>query len=315
MKFGLAALMAGVIMGLANFAPSVGASGAAGVCPSNTSLFGTVREVRGSDLLVQTTSGTGMEHFLINRAIVNSNGLTLHSGVFVGGWGCFTTGRKDFNVSELTLATSAATYPRGARHTQTLTGIVVSAEVPGMIEVQTGRPHGHVDVKTSEASMAKRGDRVTVTGSFNADGSFTAETISFTHPEIQTLTGTVVGIELPSMVEVQTIGPHGRVDVHTSDASAARKGDRITARGTFNADGSFVAASVSFSHTSTQTLTGTIVGVEPPGLIEVQTGRPHGQVDVHTTQAALAKKGEQVTIVGSFNADGSFTANSIVFTR
>src|ERR1700736_4896918 len=97
------------------------AHAANGVCPSGTSLFGTVSAGHGKTLLVKTIGAHGFETIRTDDATIHYNGLTLHPGVFVGAYGCFTPGFGRFDASEITLSSDAADYPN-KRHSETLIG-------------------------------------------------------------------------------------------------------------------------------------------------------------------------------------------------
>ncbi|MDQ6826831.1 MAG: hypothetical protein M3Z14_06495, partial [Candidatus Eremiobacteraeota bacterium] len=123
MRTGLLIALA-LFMGTATFGTAQAALGTRSPhCTSaRTSVYGTITSVEGStfslnatdDLngrYIRTTRADGNLLVRATRARINSDGLTVHPGVFAGIFGCFS-GRNNFIASEVTLATSLRTYPR-----------------------------------------------------------------------------------------------------------------------------------------------------------------------------------------------------------
>jgi hypothetical protein len=159
-----------LLMGLVVPAGSPSANAAVGLCPATTSLYGTVQSVRGNDVLVKTGQH-GYEHFLVQGADLDTNGLRLRPGIFIGAFGCSADNFRTFRAVRATLAYSAATYPSRTRHQQVLTGTVVQLQGSRLL-VQTGEPYGLVHVYKLDTDDVRAGQRISLTGAFNPDGSF-----------------------------------------------------------------------------------------------------------------------------------------------
>lgn len=305
------------------------AEAASGICPSNTTIYGTIREVHGKTLLVKTLGPHGFENIVAEDAKINYNDLTLRPNIFVGAFGCLNPETRKFEASELTLAYDAGTFPTGKRHIETITGVVREIH-KGRILVETGVPHGFVNILTSDTDNIKVGDRVQATGWFNPDADFSASRVqdlttkppvarSGECPDQTGLSGTVREIHGKTLL-VKSVGPHGFVNVLTEDTSVnyngmtLRPGVFVEARGCFTEnDRRFVASRLTLSDTVDSkpgTLTGTVREVHK-GSVLVETGLPHGFVRVMTSDTAGIKVGERVQATGSFNSNGSFTATQV----
>lgn len=137
------------------------------------SLFGTVLSVTPAFFDMQT-QGTddGKVRVYARGARVNSNGLALRRGTFVGAYGCF---RPDgnFRSDELTLSTNANSYTGYRRYVTTLSGVVTEVQ-RGRVLVDTDSRHAHVWVVTNSSPL-RVGERVSFRGSFDpADSAFVA---------------------------------------------------------------------------------------------------------------------------------------------
>jgi len=168
------ALLGAITLATFGGAQSSYAAAAKGVCPSQTSIFGTIETVRGHDIYIRQSGLYGLAHISDAGATRHANGLELQKNVFVGAFGCYSPKDKVFHASEITLASSEAAYAGGAHHTETISGRVVSVS-PGKIQIETGAAHGLVTINTSYA--AKVGDTISASGFFNTDRTFNASSV------------------------------------------------------------------------------------------------------------------------------------------
>lgn len=311
------------------------AQAANGLCPSGSSLFGTVDRVEGKTLLVKTTGTHGFERITIAGATVHSNNLTLHPGVFVGAYGCFTDDYKSFKASQITLSYDASTYPETRRDIETLTGVVRSVS-DGRFMTETGKPHGFVEILTSETAGVKPNARIQAVGSFNPNGTFSAsrvENLSEPPPPVAhrglcpsgtSLFGTVREIHGKTLL-VKTIGSHGFENITTDDAIVhannltLHPGVFVGAFGCYTAGfDSFKASVITLSYDAgtypnerhTETIAGRVHSLDE-GKLLVETGMPHGYVNVLGAATAGAKVGSYIEVTGSFNPDGTFAATRV----
>ena len=134
------------------------------VGPCQVSLFGTITQVwsNGVEFTLQTTGPIGSIHVYDNGALMHRDGLSIQDGTYAGVYGCFLNHEERFHANEVTLATSAATYPVQAR--VVATGVIDDVAA-GWIGVRT-RYYGHVHVITNQTGFA-RGQRVSIQGRYN----------------------------------------------------------------------------------------------------------------------------------------------------
>ncbi len=134
------------------------------VGPCEVSLFGTITQVWNNNVefTLQTTGPIGSIHVYDNEALMHRNGLTIQNGTYAGVYGCFLNHEERFHANEVTLSTSAATYP-GRPHI--LARGTIDDIGPGWIGVLT-RYYGHVHVRTTQNGFV-RGQRVSIEGRYN----------------------------------------------------------------------------------------------------------------------------------------------------
>lgn len=141
------------------------AVGSADLDTCHVSLFGTISQVRSSNafMLNPLRSSLGSVYVDTRSARINTNGLSVHPGVFAGLYGCVEQDGRVFKPNQITLATSESTYA-SANHVVALTGTIDEVG-RGWVGVRT-RYNGHIHVYTSQTGL-RSGERVSVRGPFN----------------------------------------------------------------------------------------------------------------------------------------------------
>lgn len=158
------------------------AASAQGACPvRETSIFGTVRAVGANEFTLQTNSRMGDIHVFTRGARMHANGVSLQPGVFAGVYGCLTPGDYSFRASQVTLASSASTYPStgGVRYESHDTWIQgrVDAVAPGRVLIDSG--HGHGDTWIRTTAPLRKGQLIQAVGHFTPfDRLFIANSVT-----------------------------------------------------------------------------------------------------------------------------------------
>ncbi|MDP9023826.1 MAG: hypothetical protein M3N13_00440, partial [Candidatus Eremiobacteraeota bacterium] len=164
---------------LISIAPAV-ASAADTFCPTRSSVYGTVASVKGDTMTIQTHKEEGFVPVRFRGADINYRGLALRPGVYVGVFGCMVQRDRYFAGEQLTLATSAETYP--GRH-DTDAGMTtiegrIDAVRGGRVLIDSNQGHGNVWVQTNRDDL-RAGQLVRAHGRFTDDNrSFVADTIT-----------------------------------------------------------------------------------------------------------------------------------------
>lgn len=124
-------------------------------CPvRETSIFGTIRDADPNMVTLETNSRMGSIHVFTHGARVYANGLTIRPGVFAGIYGCLAPADRSFKASEITLATSAETYPRMHLTTgDTWISGRIDVVAPGRVQIDSGGGHGETWVQTSQQGL------------------------------------------------------------------------------------------------------------------------------------------------------------------
>lgn len=145
-------------------------------CPAQISIFGSVDDVRGDVMTVNTTSNIGHVHVLMHRPSMDAHGLALRPGVFAGVYGCLEHGGRTFDAEAVTLARSATAYANYQRPYREYGGSVVAMN-GSRIEIRTGG--GTLWVTTSQRGFS-RGQRVRVRGYYDPyTGTFVGSRVEF----------------------------------------------------------------------------------------------------------------------------------------
>lgn len=148
-------------------------------CPvRETSIFGTVQDVDANVFTLQTNSRMGYIHVFTRSAHMHDNGLTLRSGVFAGVYGCLAPQDRSFRATEVTLASSAETYPRmHLNHGDTWVQGRIDVVAPGRVRIDSGSGHGDLWVQTAQQGLYS-GQLIQAVGHFTpGDREFVSDRI------------------------------------------------------------------------------------------------------------------------------------------
>lgn len=132
-------------------------------CPQQISIFGAVDSVNGNEMTVNTTSNIGHIHVIMNRPTMNTHGLQLRPGVFVGVYGCLQQGGRAFDADEVTLAPSSNAYNNYERPERIYQGRITQVGNGGIRIAVSG---GTLWVQTSAGGF-RNGQNVHVRGYFD----------------------------------------------------------------------------------------------------------------------------------------------------
>ncbi len=112
-----------------------------------------------------------------DQDVRNVGGIRLRPGVYAGVWGCLPPGSRDFISEEVTISSSAATYPAQYRY-------AAEKIIYGRIDrVAQGRILVHATARrdtwvyTNESGF-ERGQTVEVAGHFDSNGTFVASRVT-----------------------------------------------------------------------------------------------------------------------------------------
>ncbi|HET7814224.1 MAG TPA: hypothetical protein VFL13_07605 [Candidatus Baltobacteraceae bacterium] len=259
---GIAALAVPAAASAAPLSQQVAQSGACHV-----SLTGTVTQVISNTEFSMRVDNrrVGSIHVYDSSARVNTRGANLAVGTYVGAYGCFSTGMRSFNASEVTLAPSQAAYQQSLNSNGTaetianqgtvgpchvsLFGTVTQVWNNGVeFTLQTTGRIGNIHVYDKGARMNANGLNIQngvytgVYGCFiKSQGAFHANEVtlaqnassyaSLYHPAI-TVTGLVDEVG-NGWIGVRT-RYYGHVHVTTTQTNI-RSGENVSIQGTYNA--------------------------------------------------------------------------------
>jgi hypothetical protein len=146
-------------------------------CAQQTSIFGTVVETNANEITVHTSeSRMGDIHVYTRGARVNSNGLVLQNGVYVGVYGCLAPNNSSFRAEEVTLARDANSYNGYHRRATVITGRIDQVETNRFL-VDSNNGHGDVWIYSVRRDL-RTGELVRVTGTFDPrQSAFVASTV------------------------------------------------------------------------------------------------------------------------------------------
>ena len=211
------------------------------MCPNSESFFGTIQRVNGNVITVSTAQNHWADVRIERGAQVNTNGMSLRPGAYVGAYGCVAPNGV-FEANEVTLSANDSTYH------ESLTGKVVRIEPGRLIVAENGRGYGTWFVRNS--SRFAVGQTITATGMIGAKGVFYPQTINgqavafeptatmITQHRTITLSGVVQRIGASAItVWEPSRGTSGEWVVR--DPQRYHKGQRVTAVGTEDRKGHF----------------------------------------------------------------------------
>jgi hypothetical protein len=210
--------------------------------------------------------------------------------------------------------------------------VVVKDQNGASVQVQTTAQTTIQKYASVTIADLESGERVTVSGSENKDGSITARSIqamprNLFNGQGGRLIGQLEGVEGNVLVitnqnnEQVRVQTDGKTAFHRSETVAVtdlQPGQRVTVSGNTNDDGSITAFAVQVVDQEDQGVQ--IVSVEDKALM-IDKGEGQ-QVRVQITEETMIQRtilisladlevGEQVMVMGSENEDGSITAESV----
>lgn len=209
---------------------------AAPYCPTSESFFGTIQRVNGSMLTVQTPSGHWANVRVESGARMNTNGMSLRPGLYVGAFGCVTPGGV-FNANEISLSANGTAY-----HEQ-ISGVVQRTESGRLIVRENNGAFGTWYVPDVDEFHA--GQSVSGTGMRSTNGSFYPQTINGQNVAYDTdtssapaparstitLTGTVQRVGGSTLLVWEPASHHSATWVVSNAGSRFHKGERVSATG------------------------------------------------------------------------------------
>jgi hypothetical protein len=227
---------------------SAGTPASAAYCSSSQSFFGVIQRMNGNMLTVSTDRGRWATVRIEPGARVNTNGMALRPGAFIGAYGCVAPGGV-FDASEVTLSASRGGY------NESLSGVVERVASNRLTVRQSGRGYGTWYV--ADADRFSVGQQISGTGMLGANGVFYPQTIDGQNvayiPESSgpvssgtiTLSGVVRRVGSGSLVVWEP--SHGTTGTWiVRDAGRFRVGQRLVARGTEDRSGRFYPVEISF---------------------------------------------------------------------
>jgi hypothetical protein len=219
-----------------------GTASAAPYCPTSESFVGTIQRVNGSMLTVQTPNGHWANVRIESGARMNTNGIALRPGVFVGAYGCVTPGGI-FNANEITLSANQSAY------NEQLTGVVQRVQNGRIIVRETNGAYGSWYVTDPDDFHV--GQTVTAVGMRSPNGSFYPRTINGHYVAYDTdttaapstraitLTGTVQRVRSNSIIVWEPSARRSGTWIVSNAAGRFHAGERVSATGTEDRSGRF----------------------------------------------------------------------------